>query len=217
MSRASIPIIESLVQRMDQSGASESAWSEKAPEEVVSKLRQVLLEVDRAPFRGVALDEMQLRFLSNATLAAGLIGDVVQPAWFEALERMLAGGQVDLPPICTLSCGLSHMKFDRCMLLQLPSEEQCPEPEPVINALNSLTSSNDGMQHWILDMSACRALKPSLLAYLLGFQHALRDRGRLVVLWLRHEAVPESLLPSVRKSFNAQSKGAFLLTDSRTL
>lgn len=217
MSRTSIPIIESLVNRMGQFGANESSWSDKAPEEIVSQVRQALVEVEKAPFRGVALDELHLRFLSNAALAAGLIGDVNQPAWFEALESLLSGGRVDLPPICTLSCGLSHMKLDRCMLLQLPSEEQCQEPEPVINALNSLTSSNDGLQHWILDMSACRALKPSLLAYLLGFQHALRDRGRLVVLWLRQEAVPDSLLPSVRKSFNAQSKGAFLLTDPRTL
>jgi hypothetical protein len=212
MNTDNLPILETYLDKVAQSGAAAESLTDAAPEEAVSVLRRALTQDMDAPFRGQELDEIHLRFLSNAALAARLVKGEERPSWITPLNELLSGRQILLPPVYTHACGLSHLRLDRCLVLQFPSETRCPEPEPIINALNSLTSSNDGIQHWVLDMSACLSLKPSLLAYLLGFQHSLRDSSHIVMLWLRQDAVPEALMPSVRKSFKVENRGAFLLT-----
>ncbi|MBX7143884.1 MAG: hypothetical protein K1X79_05485 [Oligoflexia bacterium] len=187
---------------------------ETAPTIAVERMRSLVsAAAPLAPFQHRLLEELQLRFLANAAVAANLLGKSKAPDIFETLQPYVSGENVSLPSCVTHSCGLSHMEIGRSLFLIAPSAQTSPEPEALINALNGLVADHTGKRYWILDMSACTKIEPSLVAYLLGFQHSLRGGSKLLLLWLRQDSVPEALLPAMTKSFRVRARGAFLLSE----
>lgn len=197
----------------DISALQDAEIREITPDELAIELKQSLdASVIKRFLEGGAL-ETYLKQFANAAIAANFFKRQHKTEWRNTLFSILSGTATDLPAIRTLSCGLSYLKLDRCILLQFPGEEICQSQELVVNALNSLSSEIGSTSHWVMDFSACKTIDPSVLAYLLGFQRSLREDAKLLLLWLKQSSVPEALLPAVQKNFNLRLRGSFLISE----
>ena len=161
-----------------------------------------------------SIDEMHLRLVTDAVLAASLSTGPDMPLWAKEVSKWphddwdTLGG-----PIVQEAENLQYMKINGCIVLMMPRIKSENDSRKIVSVLNEIAEKEGPIVDWIVDMYTVHPIPSSLFAYLLGFQYSLKQKHRqLYMLWLRKESVNTDLMPAVKKHFHLMSKGAFLLS-----
>ncbi|NLF25575.1 MAG: hypothetical protein GX589_07970 [Deltaproteobacteria bacterium] len=184
------------------------------PQWIVSQLYAYLIEqdveVDISPE-----EELRLRMVSDAIIAANLLQTGDLPAWTWNLEELIYGvGRFSKEHAArSMPLGVRYMPINQWLVVMLPEIFSEHHAEMLTDVLNDLHNSCSGSAHWVLDMAAVTNLPASLIGYLIGFNHGLRlNACNMVLLWMRQQIVPEALMPPMIKYFSLIKKGAFFLS-----
>lgn len=157
-------------------------------------------------------EECRLQLVTNALVAVNLLNKSKPPRWAQNLEDLILGDGEYAPAQVRTQCNLRYIRLDSWIVIQLPrivSSEHC---QRVISDLNDLYDLQGSAHQWILDFSAVDLFPSELFAYLIGFNRGLKLlHQEIVMLWMRRDFIPASLLPAVSRHFNLVKRGTFLI------
>ncbi len=158
-----------------------------------------------------AIDDLRLRLLADIVVSANLMRSPEVRMWDLELEHLILDQFDNIHrPLIIESGGVSHISLGRCISLAIPPVSTCTHVEQVANAINGLHHQSPGLTHWVFDLSDVRQITPTLLAYLIGFQHGISKLGgHLALLWVRREAVSPEIQGVMIRSFHLAKKGLF--------
>lgn len=160
------------------------------------------------------VDDTRLRLVSNLVVASNLMDGECRLLLQYPVESLLMGQvPAGVSARRTTSAGLDTLHVDGWLSILVPKLEAPNHAELLINDLNELSDRYGGVVNWAVDFSSAEQLTPSLVGYLLGFNHSLKDYSkRMLLLWLRADAVPDALLPPLAKAFQLHKRGVFLVS-----
>lgn len=184
-----------------------------APEWIAHRLKDCLgLTYNREVVPGVK-EEIRLRLFSNAIMAANLVKYDHVPDWVENFDSIVLDTSSIKTQVVQTRMGLNLMRIGHWLIVMLPELKSQAHSEEIVNFLNGLQDQDTGATHWVFDLSAVTQHTSTLMAYLIGFKHGLaRFNQHLLLLWVRRDAVPATLQPSIKKHFQLIKKGSFFVS-----
>ena len=160
------------------------------------------------------INELKLRLLANAIVAVNLLPPERPPLWAGVLEDWLEGRTRKIGgPVFSTPSGLTYMLLENCMVTSMPDLISPGHIELALDELSEMHHLFPSVNYWIFDMAAMNSLPQMLAAYLIGFQNSENPLPpRLMIMWLKRDALPTGLAVPVIKHFHLMRKGAFLLS-----
>jgi hypothetical protein len=161
-----------------------------------------------------AIDDLRLRLLADIVVCANLMRSPELGLWDRELEHLVLEQFDDIHrPLVIEAGGVSHISIGRCISVGIPQVDSYTQVEAIANAINGLHHRLPSLSHWIFDLSDVKSITPTLLAYLIGFQHGIsKSGGNLALLWVRREAVSPEINGVMVRSFQLAKKGSFLVS-----
>lgn len=189
-----------------------------APEWFSIKLLEYLLANNMAEEGSTtaarAIDDLRLRLVADIVVCANLMRAPEIGLWDRELEHLVLEQFENIHrPLVIETGGVSHISIGRCISVGIPHVQSYTQVETIANAINGLHHRCPTLSHWIFDLSDVQTISPTLLAYLIGFQHGIsKSGGTLALLWVRREAVSPEIHGIMVRSFQLAKKGAFLVS-----
>lgn len=209
---------DSLVSAFNIDQIDSGSFDVPAPQWFANQISQHLNTLSRtetsSPEGFYELNEIKLRLLSNAIVAVNLLPAERLPAWAGVLEDWLEGRTRKIGgPVFSTPSGLTYMLLENCMVTALPDLLSNGHIELALDELSEMHHLFPSVNYWIFDMASISSLPQMLAAYLIGFQNTENPLPpRLLIMWLKRDALPNGLAAPVIKHFHLMRKGAFLLS-----
>ena len=185
----------------------------RAPQWIAGRLYASLVGGERTPDT-FPEEELRLRIISDAVIAANLLCPDQLPHWVWNLDALVRGSQAseELAPI-VMPAGIRYMRFEQWVVVMMPEIVSFRHAEMLATVINDLHNECSGTSHWVVDMAAVTRLPASLVGYLIGFNRGLRSSGcGMALLWIQRGIVPEALMAPLIKHFSLVKKGSFFIS-----